>query len=518
MSQQSPNNGCVYLVGAGPGDPELATVKSLRLLSEADCVVYDALANEALLEHVRDGAELIDAGKRARDHTMRQDEINALLAERAMAGLNVVRLKGGDPYVFGRGSEEMLYLVSRGVVVEVVPGVTAGLAAPAYAGIPVTHRNIAATVTFVTGHEESGKDSPGVDYQALAGLAAGGGTLCFYMGMGRLDEIVGKLIEAGVDEKTPTAVVQWGTLPAQRSVRAELCGLVEAVKRQGLAAPAVIVVGPVAQAGPDGALCWFETRELFGQTVLITRAREQAGMLRKRLELLGARVLEAPTIELQDPEDWSAVDAAIGTVSNYDWLVLTSANGVGALGARLKALGLDARRLAGVKVAAVGEATARALGGLGIGCDLVSTKFVARSLARELIDNEGVEGCRVLMLRADIARPELPAMLRQAGAEVDDLTVYHTRSARSLPPEVVEAVADGQVDWITLTSASTVRHFTELMGADRAWAKSVRLASIGPVTTEAAVGLGLKIGAEAESHTVDGLLDAMCVAVESGKG
>ncbi|MHC4994452.1 MAG: uroporphyrinogen-III C-methyltransferase, partial [Planctomycetota bacterium] len=320
-----PDSGCVYLVGAGPGDPELATVKSLRLLGAADCVVYDALASGELLNHVREDAELIDAGKRASDHTMSQDQINALLAERAIAGQKVVRLKGGDPYVFGRGSEEMLYLVSRGVRVEVVPGVTAGLAATAYAGIPVTHRRIAPTVTFVTGHEDPDKPGPQVDYAALARLTAAGGTLCFYMGMARLREIVDKLIAEGVGADTPAAVVQWGTLPAQRSVHTGLNALPDAAARQGLAAPAVIVVGPVAQAGPEGALCWFETRELFGQTVLITRSRDQASSFRRRLELLGATVLEAPTLELEDPDDWSEVDAAIRSAPEYDWLALTSA-------------------------------------------------------------------------------------------------------------------------------------------------------------------------------------------------
>lgn len=501
----------VYLVGAGPGDPRLATVRAVELIAAADVIVYDALANPSLLAAARPDALLIDAGKRAKAHKLSQDETNALLAEHAMAGRTVVRLKGGDPYVFGRGGEEAIYLYERGVPCEVVPGVTAAIAAPAAAGIPVTHRQIATTVTFITGHEDPTKGESQVDYAALAALAKQGGTLCFYMGMGRLGEIVECLTRHGLEARTPAAIVQWGTLPDQRSLRSTLHRIAADAEAAQLGAPAIIVVGPVVDAHPE-AMRWFERRPLFGRTIAVTRTRHQASDLSRRLEELGAKVIEAPTIDLVPPADWSAIDQAVRRVGEYDWLVLTSVNGVSALAERLEAMGLDARHLAGVKVAAIGEATADALGRMGVRADLVPTQFVAESLAADLIAREPIRGRRVLLLRADIARPALPRMLTEAGAEVVDLPVYRTVQAAQLPDALREAVEQGRVDWITFTSSSTVRHFFELLGEDRAKLGGVRIASIGPITTATLRELDVPVSAEAATYNIEGLVEALCAA------
>lgn len=512
MPDDPVQHGKVYLVGAGPGDAELISVKGMRLLQQADAVVFDALANPALLAHVRPapGCELIDAGKRAKAHKLTQDETNALLVQLARDGKMVVRLKGGDPYVFGRGSEEAMYLHEHGVAVEVVPGITAAIAAPAYAGIPVTHRQVATTVTFVTGHEDPTKSQSQVDYEGLARLIRAGGTACFYMGMGRLQSIVDELERFGVTTQTPAAVVQWGTMPTQRSVRAALKDLAAEVEHAKLGAPAIIVIGPVAAVDAEGALRWFEQRPLHGQTILITRTRHQASDLRQKLADLGANVFEAPTIELEapPPEDMARIDDAIRAIAQYQWLILTSVNGAAGLRQRLEALSLDARQLAGVKIAAIGDATAAALREMGLRADLVPTEFVAESLAAELIAREPMQGKRVLMLRADIARPALREKLTEAGASVDDLSIYETKPAAALPPEVIAALEAGKINWVTFTSSSTVRNFMDLL-ANRDLLNEVKLASIGPITSQTMRELNLPIAAEAKTYNLDGLVDAI---------
>ncbi|QNN22081.1 uroporphyrinogen-III C-methyltransferase [Planctomycetales bacterium ZRK34] len=517
--QQSPNNpptpanGIVYLIGAGPGDPGLLTVRGAELIRRADVLVYDALANPALLNYARADVEMIDAGKRAKKHKLTQDETNALLAEKASEGNVVVRLKGGDPYVFGRGSEEAIYLHERGIAVEVVPGITAAMAGPAYAGIPVTHRNVATTVTFITGHEDPTKDETQTSYEGLSKIAQSGGTLCFYMGMGRLPFIIEELTRYGLAADTPAAVVQWGTRSMQRSVRAPLNELAAAVEKAQLGAPAIILVGPVAavDADPQGALHWFEKRPLFSKRIVITRTRHQASALRNRLEDLGAEVLEAPTIEIVPPSDWAPIDDAIRRVGDYNWLILTSVNGVTALRERLDAMELDARHLAGVKIGAIGDATAAALIEMGVRPDLVPTQFVAESLAAEMITREDMAGQRVLMLRADIARPALNEKLTEAGATVDDLTIYQTKTAESLPDDVVEALRDKRVDYVTFTSSSTVRNFVQLLG-DASLLEDVKLASIGPITSKTAAELGLTLSVEAMRYDIDGLIEAIVTA------
>lgn len=512
--------GKVHLVGAGPGDPGLLTLRGKACLEMADVIVYDALSAASLLDLAPAAAERIDAGKRAGDHKLSQDEINALLAAKAGEGRCVVRLKGGDPYLFGRGAEEVAFLASRGIECEVVPGVTAGIAAPAYAGIPVTHRGIASTVTFVTGHEQPDKPDSGVDFEALAGLAKAGGTLCFYMGVGRLARIAARLQSHGLDASTPAALVQWGATPRQRSLRSTVGNLAMHAEKAGLGAPGIIVVGQAAGIDEPG-LNFFERRPLFGQRILVTRTRQQASDLRVQLESLGAEVIEAPTIEIVPPlpEDAAKVDEAIRGIGDYDWLVLTSANGVAALRERLEALGLDARHLAGLKIACIGQATAGALREqLGVRADLVPDEYVAESLAEEMVSAIAAQrefGARIIFLRADIARTVLCEALRKAGAAVEDLPVYRTTMPAALPGEAQRALDAGEVDWVTFTSSSTVRNLAALLGGDAGRLLSrCRLASIGPITSRAMREMGFEPEVEASPSTVESLAAAVVAAGE----
>ncbi|QDU33792.1 Uroporphyrinogen-III C-methyltransferase [Poriferisphaera corsica] len=503
------NNGHVSLVGAGPGEPGLITVKGMQHLANADVVVFDALANPVLLDSVSDYAELIDVGKRAKNHKMTQDEINDVLVSKAREGKFVVRLKGGDPYLFGRGAEEAIYLAERGVSCEIVPGVTSGIAAPGAAGIPVTFREISSTVTFVTGHEDPTKDKTAVDYGALAGMIRAGGTVCFYMGVGRLELICDTLHEADLPKHTPIALVQWGTHPKQRRAKGTLGDIVQTVKQTGISSPAIIVVGDVVGLEREG-LDYFMNRPLFGKKIIVTRTRQQVSVLRDQLAALGAEVLEAPTIEIEEPESWDAVDDAIKKIGAFDWLLLTSVNGVKALAERLDAVELDARHLAGVKIAAIGDATERALQqDLNIRADLVPTRYIAESLAGELIAEHGVSGRKVLLLRADIARPALPQLLTEAGAEVTELVAYETKRTDQLPADVINALENNDVDWVTFTSSSTVQNMVELLGNKQHLLDHVKVASIGSITTETANQLNVRVDLEAKKSNIDGLVSSI---------
>jgi uroporphyrinogen III methyltransferase / synthase len=505
--------GFISLIGAGPGDPGLITAKGLDRLRRADVVVFDALANPRLLREARPDARQIDVGKRGGAHKLTQDQTNQLLVDLAGEGLKVVRLKGGDPYLFGRGAEEAAFLARQGVSCEVIPGITSGIAAPAYAGIPVTHRKVASTVTFVTGHEDPTKPDTAVDYKSLAGLIAAGGTACFYMGIGQLPKIVASLTRHALDPATPAAVVQWGTRTKQRSVRGALDRIEQLIKDHGIGSPAIILVGQVAGLNEPG-LDFFTSRPLFGQRVLVTRSRQQASQLSQGLEELGAEVYEAPTIRVVPPDNFDELDRAVGEIAGYGWLVLTSANGVDALADRMEALRLDARHLAGVKVASVGDATSEALGRrLGIRPDFVPVRTMGEALAQELIDREAVGGQRMLLLRADIARPALPKLLGDAGAKVTELVVYQTKIADALPDDVLEALGAGGIDWVTFTSSSTASNLVELLGEKRSLLDHVKTASIGPVTSRILRDLGLNITIEAGSFSVPGLIEALTQAV-----
>jgi uroporphyrinogen III methyltransferase/synthase len=483
----------VYLVGAGPGDPGLITVRGADALARADVVVYDRLASPALLDLAPAQAERVSAAKGPGHAELSQDEINALLVARARTGATVVRLKGGDPFVFGRGGEEAEALAAAGIPFEVVPGITSAIAAPAYAGIPVTHRGVSTHFTVVTGHEDPSKPSTDVDWAALA---RAGGTLVILMGAGNIGEIARQLVDNGRAASTPVAAVRNGTRADQETVRATLATIGDA----GVRAPSAIVVGDVAALD----LSWFESRPLFGHSVVVTRAREQASGLRQRLVALGAEVIELPAISIEP------VDVALPDLGRYQWLVFTSANGVDAFFDRgLAPAGRDARALAGLQVACIGPGTDAALRAHGVGADLVPDREVAESLL-DTFPNPKVRGERVLLARAEQGRDVLPDGLTTRGYAVDVLAVYRTVRAEPAP-DVVARVLEGHVDAVTFTSSSTVTNFCDALGA----LPSPRpvVVTIGPVTTEAARARGLRVDAEADPHTVDGLVDALVAAV-----
>lgn len=485
----------VYLVGAGPGDPGLLTVRGAALLGRADVVVFDRLASPALLALVPDGAELVSAGKAPGDVDLTQEEINALLVARGRTVGTVVRLKGGDPYVFGRGGEEAEALAAAGVPFEVVPGITSAIGAATYAGIPVTHRGVSTHFTVVTGHEDPTKPSTDVDWPALA---RAGGTLVVLMGAGRIGDIAAALIDGGLDPATPAAAVRNGTRPDQTTVRATLATIADA----GVRAPSAIVVGAVAALD----LGWFECRPLFGRAVVVTRAREQASELRAELEALGAEVVELPSIAIEP------VAFTVPSLDDVDWLVFTSANGVDAFFARgLAPAGLDARALAGIRIAVIGPGTERAVAARGLRTDLVPERFVAESLL-ESFPSPSRDGERVVIARAEHARDVLPEGLRSRGYAVEVLPVYRTVQADP-DPALVERVRTGAVDAITFTSSSTVTNLCDLLGAVPD--PQPLVVSIGPVTSDTARARGLRIDAEADPHTIDGLIDALMRALPS---
>jgi uroporphyrinogen III methyltransferase/synthase len=469
--------------------------------------VYDYLSNPHLLSYCP-RAEMIYVGKKAAAHSMPQEQINALLIEKARAGKRVVRLKGGDPFVFGRGGEECQALADAGVAFEVVPGMTAAIAAPAYAGIPVTHRDFNSSFTFVTGHEREDTEEAATDiaWDAIAKLPC----LAFYMGAKSLPGICRKLMENGMASETPAATIQWGTMPAQRTVVSTLARLAEDVAAAGLGAPAMTIIGKVVELRKT--LAWVERRPLFGQTIVVTRTREQASELSQKLEELGAAVIEAPTIELHEPEDLTEVDAALTRAGDFDWVCFTSASGVTAARKRLAELGKDARVFGNAKLAAIGSATAAAIEReLCLKVELCPPSFVAEAMADEFLKRNEVAGRRFLLLRADIARPLLRERLMAGGAaEVRDVALYETRPAKELPAGLIEAIEDGRINWITFSSSSTVRNFVKLIGPDYLrFLKRAKLASIGPITTSTLRETGLTPAAEAKTFNVAGLIKAI---------
>ena len=481
----------VHLVGAGPGDPGLITARALELIAAADVIVYDRLIPASALEGARPDATLIYAGKEGGGPSMPQASISDLLISHGRSAEVVVRLKGGDPFVFGRGGEEAEALREAGVAFEVVPGVTAGVAGPAYAGIPVTHRDAASAVAFVTGHEDPSKDSSALDWAALAAFP---GTLVFYMGVRQLPLIAARLVEGGRGSSEPAAVVERGTLPDQRVVTGTLGTIASVAADAGIRAPALVVVGSVVDLRER--LAWFEARPLAGMSVAVTRARAQASGLASRLADLGATVVEAPAIRIV-PLDGPALD-----MRGYDLVCLTSPNGVRLLFARLEAAGLDARALAGARVAAIGPGTAAALRSLGVIADVVPERFVAEGLVEAL---EGVPVKRALVARAAEARDVLVDALRERGAEVDVVALYET-VASPLTDAQLAAVADA--DYVTFTSSSTVRFFLESAG-EVAGRLRARLVSIGPVTSATLREHGLEPDVEASRHDIDGVVDAL---------
>lgn len=492
----------VYLVGAGPGDPGLLTLRGAELLRRAEVVIYDYLAHPDLLKLVPPGAELIYVGKMAGQHAKSQAEINHLLVERGRTGRVVVRLKGGDPYIFGRGGEEAEYLVQNGLDFEVVPGISSTIGAAAYAGIPLTHRGRACQVVLATGHEDPGKPESAHDWAALAKID----TLAFVMGVKNLPDICRKLIERGKPEDTPAALVRWGTTGRQAVLTGTLATLPELARLGQVAPPALLVIGQVV--GLSSILNWFERRPLQGKKVMVTRSREQASELSARLRELGAQVIEEPTIVIGPPEDWAALDQALAHLDNYDWLVFTSPNGARIFMERLWAKGQDARALGRLKVAAIGPGTDKTLHDFGLRADLMGQTFVAEGLLKAFSDLN-LAGQRFLLPRAAETREALAKGLTDQGAQVTEVAVYKTRRPENLSPEALAALDTG-LDLVTFTSSSTASNLADLLGPRlKEFQALVPAVSIGPITSQTARDLGFRLLAEAGVHTINGLIAAM---------
>jgi len=492
--------GTVYLVGAGPGDPGLLTLRAAELMERADVLVYDALVSPAIMERAP-RAERVYVGKRGGEHSRTQEQINAILVDLASKHATVVRLKGGDPFVFGRGGEEALVLARAGIPFEVVPGVTAGIAAPAYAGIPVTQRGMAASVVFVTGHEDPTKPDTDVDW---AHLARGVGTVVFYMGVGKMADNFRRLTEHGRSPDTPAAAIEWGTYPRQRTVTGTLETLPEIAKAAKIGAPSLIVVGDVVALRET--LGWWDRRPLSGRRIVVTRARAQASEFAAQLEALGAEVVQFPTIRVAPAADPEPLRRAAAQAGTFDWIVFTSANGVERFWYALSEQRCDARSLCGVRVCAIGPATAAELERRGITPDLVPDEFVAESAVQALLGAGSVDGKRILLPRAEVARAVLPDALRAAGAEVVEVAAYTTVQDGTGAERVRAMLDGGEIDAVTFTASSTVKNFVELVGADVGGAT---VASIGPVTSATARELGLRVDVEAAEYTTPGLTRAL---------
>ena len=499
------SSGIVYLVGAGPGDPSLITLRGMECLQKADVVVYDYLANEQLLSHAPENAERIYAGKIGGRHNQGQDEINNLLVAHGTAGKIVVRLKGGDPFVFGRGGEECEALREAGVPFEVVPGVTAAVGAAAYSGIPLTHRDITASVAFVTGQEGKDKQESNVDWDRLS---LGGGTVVFYMGITTLRRNMQRMMQHGRPADTPVALVRWATTPCQQVLVGTLATIADRAAECDFKPPAITIVGEVVALRKK--LQWFDKRTLCGKKIIVTRAAEQAGGFSAKLAARGATVLECPTIRLVEPESWQLLDLAIRELPSYDWLVLTSGNAVRYFFERLAALGLDARALSGCKVCAVGPKTADEISAFGIRADLVPGDYKAEGVVDEF-SRLDMQGSRVLFPRADKARDVIPRELKKMGAHVDSPVAYRNMFPDRLPPETLFALEKRSVDCITFTSSSTVQNLAAMMGEELMldMLKGVAVASIGPITSKSCRELGLRVDIEAEVSTLDALAEAL---------
>jgi len=499
MNQRPSPTGKVFLVGAGPGDPGLITVRGLECLEQADLVLYDYLVNPLILQHARRGIELICLGQHGRGRIWTQDEINQQMIQAAQAGQCVVRLKGGDPAIFACGAQEIGVLQEAGVSFEVVPGITTALAAGSYAGVPVTHRDLASAVALITGQEDSEKNES-IDYASLAKFP---GTLVMYMGVTTAPTWTSALIEAGKPGDTPAAIVRRCSFPDQEIIRCNLGEVAELlVSPQRIRPPVVVILGAVASLSQSWS--WFDRRPLFGNRILVTRPADQAAWLQKKLSDLGAEVLTQPAIEVSEPDDWSPVDRAIERLSNFDWLVFSSCNGVSFFMDRLYQLGLDVRIIGGLQLAAIGPRTVEALRSYGLVANVQPSRFCADDLAHTL--SVDARGKRFLLARASRGREVLAQELKQAGAEVTQVVTYQSRDVDGADPDVTAALEAGTIDWVTVTSSAIARSLVSLFGRDL---QKTRIASISPVTSSTLRELGVSVDAEAQQYTMQGLVEAL---------
>ncbi len=503
----------VYLIGAGPGEAELITLKAVRVLSEADCVIYDALANPSLLKYASSAAETISVGKRGGQESIKQEQINKLLVDKANEGKTVARLKGGDPMLFARGGEEAAALRKAGIGFEVVPGITSGMAAAEYSGVFLTDRDTSSQVVFVTGHPAGDKDFDAIDWDYLAKFD---GSVVLYMAMGNLAQIAERFIAAGMAADTPVAVVQNATLPSQKLAQGPLNQIDAICKARQLAAPAIVMIGKAAQeASPDS---WFMNKPLFGKTVVITRDKEGNERIGAMLCRQAAQVIDFPCIQLQHAISNPELKRAVREMSDYEWVVFTSSHGVDFTFEALAKMGKDSRAFGHAKIACIGKPTASTLLRYGIRADFVPTEYTARVMAEELSERYDLRRNNMLLLRSAIATNELSEMLRRKGAAVEDLRIYTTVTV-TLPEEERKALTDkiaaNQVDWVTFTSSSTVEGFFANIPIETVKQSSIKLASIGPETTHKLEALGLKVHLEAQPHTAEGLVEALAAQSKS---
>ncbi len=501
--------GKVYLIGAGPGDPSLITVKGLKYIEKAEVVVYDYLASKKLLDHAPNGAELIYAGKKGGGHHAHtQEEINNILIEKAKSGKMVVRLKGGDPFIFGRGGEEIEELAKAGIAFEVVPGVTSATAAATYAGVPITHRRFTSPVAFITGHEDPSKETSNIDWEKIA---TGIGTLVFYMGIKNLPLIAEKLIANGRDPETPAMVVRWASTPEQRSVDGTLATISEIVRQADIKPPALVVIGDVVTLRKT--INWFENKPLFGKRIMVTRTREQASDLVAGLEEMGANCIEFATISIAPPDSWEILDGALADLGRFDWILFTSINAIHCFFQRLDEKGLDSRALGEAKIGAVGATTADVLRNYGIKADLLPEKFTGDGLAEALLKT-GVKGSRILLPRATKARESLPERLQDGGGEMVVAPVYKNVRPDSHGEELRAMFLEKQVDMVTFTSSSTVTNFLQMLGEEdlekrQTLLGDTKIASIGPVTSKTVEEAGLTVDVQPETFTITALIDSV---------
>ena len=493
--------GKVYLVGAGPGDLGLVTLRAKQCIEQADVIVYDHLANPETLRWARDDAEMIFAGKRAGEHALEQEAINRLLVEKAREGKQVVRLKGGDPFVFGRGAEEAQAIVEAGIKFEVVPGITSAIAGPAYAGIPVTHRAENSHVTFFTGHEDPGKKESAIDYAALAKL---GGTQVMLMGVERIESIAEKMLKEGARPELPVALVRWATTGRQETLTGTLANIGQRVREAEFEAPAVAIFGEVVNLRQS--LGWYEGRPLSGKRIVVTRTRKQASELSDRLRALGADVIELPTIRIEPPTDLREFGELVQDAHMYDWIVFTSPNGVEAFFNLFFKIYDDAREIGGAKIAAIGPATAQRVKDFHLHVDLQPEEFVAEAIVREFRKQGTLENQRILIARAEKARDVLPKELSSLGAIVDEAFAYRTVAETRDYTGARQRLSQEGADLITFTSSSTVENFLAL---DLPWPRQMQVASIGPITSKTARERGLKVAVEARRHDIPGLVEAI---------